>query len=104
MNSTIAETTTRTPRIVGYQMPWAVAARIEVTALLLQRPLVGHDLLDLVLGEDRAEVRHAARRDPADPVLLVGVHPDADPLEQLVLAGRRRELVVDVAPGEVRPV
>ena len=40
--------------------------------LLLQRSLVGHDRFDLRLGEDGTEVRHAARRDAADAVLLVG--------------------------------
>ena len=49
----------------------------------LQRPLVGHDLLDLCLGQHGAEVRHAPRRDAADAVALVGRRADADPGEQL---------------------
>src|SRR6185312_16858103 len=107
MKSTIAAITTSTPRIVGYQMLAVTkeCARFRDTSSpLLQRSLVGHDRFDLRLGEDGAEVGHASRRDAADPVGLVRRDTDADPLQQLVLTGRRRELVVHVTTGEVRAV
>src|SRR6187551_2125749 len=102
-NSTTAAMTTSTPRIVGYQRPLCSTslARIVDTFLLLQRSLVGHDRLDLFLREHGAEVRHAARGDAPDSVLLVGRDTDADPPEQLGLTARRRELVVHVTPGEI---
>src|SRR6476469_7916057 len=107
MKSTIAEITTSTPRIVGYQMLAVTkeAAKFRGTSSpLLQRSLVGHDVFDLRLGEHGAEVRHASRRDAADPVGFVGRDADADPLHQLFLAGRGRELVVHVTTGQVRAV
>src|SRR6266545_4272568 len=74
-------TTTRMPRIVGYQrsfgmfsVGWAWARRDVITASgsrPSQATLVVDDRLDLIFGERVAEVGHAARRDPSRAVLLV---------------------------------
>src|SRR3954466_11019421 len=121
--------TTRMPRMTGYQTPFgdasAASVRRDSTTTPIppvdcaapsrssehgsasspsQRSLVGHDRLDLVLGEHRAEVRHAARRDATHAVALVRLDPDADPGEELGLTGRWWELVVHVAIGEVGTV
>src|SRR6266699_2519690 len=105
-------TTTRIPRIVGYQrsfgicsVGWAWARRDVITASgsrAPQAPLVVDDGLDLLLGQGVAEVGHAAGRDPARAVRLVGGLAGRDPLDVVLDPRRARELAHGVAAGEVR--
>src|SRR5262245_15644021 len=95
-NRLTAATTTRTPTIVGYQrsrslIPASVASTRNLTYLLpSQVPLVADDRVDLVLGQDVPEVRHAAGRDAAHAVALVLLDPVGDPVVLRLEAGRRR--------------
>src|SRR5215216_6332675 len=107
-------TTTRMPRIVGYQrsfgmfsVGWAWARRDVITASgsrALEATLVVDDRLDLLLGQGVAEVRHAARRDPARAVQLVGGLARRDPFDLVLDALRARELTQRVAASEVGAV
>src|SRR5690349_1313793 len=105
-------TTTRIPRIVGYQrsfgicsVGWACARTDVITASgsrASQAPLVVDDGLDLLLGQGVAEVGHAAGRDPARAVRLVGGLARGDPVDVVLDPRRTRELAHRVAAGEVR--
>src|SRR5437763_1679932 len=105
-------TTTRIPRIVGYQrsfgicsVGWAWARRDVITASVSpasQAPLVVDDGLDLLLGQGVAEVGHAAGRDPPRAVRLVGRLARRDPVDLVLDAGRTSELAHRVAAGQVR--
>src|SRR5207245_8927729 len=66
--------------------------------------LVIDDRLDLVLGQECAEVRHPTRGDPADPVLVPTRHAERDPVVLARHAGLTGELAVRVAAGQVRAV
>src|SRR3954454_10186802 len=107
-NSSTAATTTRTPRIVGYQSVRSIAvlARVDmvesVSFSALEASLVRHDGLDLLLREQVHEERHPARRDPAHPVPLVGRRAERHPVELVLAARLRRELQLLGAVGEVR--
>src|SRR5258708_669823 len=105
-------TTTRIPRIVGYQrsfgicsVGWAWARRDVITAsgsCSSQAPPVVHDRLALLLGQGFAEVGHAAGRDPARAVRLVGGLARRDPVDVVLHPRRACELAHRVAAGEVR--
>src|ERR1700716_1003695 len=107
-------TTTRIPRIVGYQrsfgmlsVGWAWARRDVITASgsrALQATLVVEDCLDLFLGQHAAEVRHATGRDPPRAVQLVGRLARRDPVDLVLDPLRPRELAHRVAAREVGPV
>src|SRR5947209_3285209 len=104
-------TTTRIPRIVGYQrsfgicsVGWAWARRDVITASrsrASQAPLVVDDGLDLLLGQGVAEVGHAAGRDPPRAIRLVGGLARRDPVDLVLDPRRTRELAHRVAAGEV---
>src|SRR3954462_1326696 len=95
MNRLTAARTVRTPRIVGYQMsrslmPSAARTSAFTRAPPLEVPLVLDDCVDLILGQDRPEVRHAATGDAAHAVALVLFDPVGDPVVLLQEAGRGR--------------
>src|SRR5512132_1739005 len=104
-------TTTRIPRIVGYQRSFGMfsvgcawARRDVITgsgSRASQAPLVVDDRLDLVLGQGVAEVGHATGRDPARAVRLVGGLARRDPVDVVLDPRRARELAHRVATGEV---
>src|SRR5262245_9639701 len=104
-------TTTSTPRMVGYQrfgsvssLPRVIAAERGNTGPLgSETALVVDDRLDLVLRQLIDEVRHAARRDAALAVELVGRHALGDPVELLLAARLVGELDQRRAVGEVGP-
>src|SRR3954468_370833 len=104
MNRLTAAMTTRTPRMVGYQrsrslMPSAARTSAFTGAPPLEVPLVLDDGVDLILGQDRREVRHAAGRDAAHSVALVLLGAVGDPVVLLLEAGRCR--VVRREPREL---
>src|SRR5215210_1054876 len=97
------------PRIVGYQsvlsnVSWARVSALTVATSASQAALVVDDRLDLVLGQDLREVRHAAGRDPSRPVQLLRRLAGRDPVEVVLDAGRAGELTQGVSIGEVRAV
>src|SRR3979411_2748549 len=92
-NTSTPATTTRMPRIVGYQSvlsicSWARVSALTVATSASQPALVVDDRLDLLLGEDVGEVRHAARRDPPRAVLLLRKLARRNPVEVVLEACR----------------
>src|SRR5438552_15079988 len=106
-------TTTRIPRIVGYQRSFGIcsvgcawARRDVITAsgsCASQATLVVDDCLDLFLGQHVAEVRHATGRDPARAVQLVRRFARRDPVDMVLDPLRARELPDPAASTAVRP-
>src|SRR6266511_345279 len=90
-----------------FSVGWAWARRDVITASgsrALQATLAVDDRLDLVLGQDVAEVRHATGRDPARAVQLVRRFARRDPVDLVLDPFRARELAQRVAAGEVGAV
>src|SRR5713226_3277970 len=108
-NSTSPATTTRMPRIVGYQRVLSICSWARISVVIAsssgsQAALVVDDRLDLLLGQDAGEVRHSAGRDPARAVLLVRRLAARNPVVLILRALGSRELAERGSTGEVRAV
>src|SRR4051812_28785747 len=104
MKRLTAATTTSTPRIVGYQrsrslIPSAARTSAFTRAPPLEAPLEFDDLVDLGLGHDRREVRHATGGDAAHAVALVLLDAVGHPF--VLLLEPRRLGVVGREAGEL---